>query len=1026
MPPRPRSLHASRLPLKRSLRPRLEDLEIRLVLSTQQFSATPEYIIYNPPGGTASEGRLASVDGIPGPFASSMTPAEITSYYGANDITFGSGVNAIRGDGAGQTIAIVNAYDDPALVDSTSAGFATSDLAEFDKYFGLPNPPSFEKYGETGSTTTLPAASPPGTYDVETALDVESAHVMAPDASIDLVEATTSFFQTDMVAAIQEAASLPNVSVLSLSYGYPELPGSTNFNADFTTPAGHQGVTFVVATSDTGSFGVGGVNPFSGQPAFLPNVVSVGGTSLATSPNAPTLETAWQQGGGGISKYIPEPSYQDAVQDTGKRTAPDVSMDADPSFGGVAVYDSYGFGTQDPWNQIGGTSLATPLWAGLIAVADQGRVAAGGSTLDGPSQTLPALYNLPYQDFNDILAGDNEGFGATPGYDEVTGLGSPRANLLVPDLASYDLSGTTHATAVNVTIEPPSTVNPGQSFGLSAAVQDTFGNTDAGFTGTATLTSSLTDTVVATVPVTNGVAIFDGLTLDSGQSASYTVAITVNGTSKNSPPTNTVTGSSTSEPSGSETLYPAPSFASLSATLQEAASDSASDITIVLEAGTYELNGTAASSLLIENTSGNPNLVKNITIQGAGPDSTIIVPSQPQGWAASIFEILGTPGAQVNVTIKGLTIAGGEATSGGVLGGKAAVGGGILIDGGDVALSQVALVHDYAIGNAGTVGAAARRKLRGSTGGSGNPAAGGGLYMAGGKLSLNGVTFFGDIARGGRGGTGGVGGTDGGGGGSGGLGGSASGGGLYVATGKVTGSGNSFLSDAAVGGTGGYGGQGGLGGTPFGLGVGGNGGPAGMGAGGGLYVAGGSVTLGATPLTHDLAKGGRGGTGGQGGFSHPFTIFTFSSFTFFSTDFYGRGGLPGGGADAEGGGVYVGGGSLTLGVLGSATTAIQDDRAIGGFFGFTGDSRFAGLAAGIKPGPNVQPGNPGIPVVAGYHGHHDATSSSGSSSSSGFYRLGSASGGGIYVQGDPSPCSASPSPTTWPTSAAGSTTPSGR
>ena len=125
-----------------------------------------------------------------------------------------------------------------------------------------------------------------------------------------------------------------------------------------------------------------------------------------------------------------------------------------------------------------------------------------------------------------------------------------------------------------MTVEPPSTVDPGQSFGLSAAVQDSFGNTDSGFTGTATLTSSLSG-VVATVPVTNGVAIFDGLTLDSGQSATYTVAITVNGTAEHSTPTNPVTGSSTSEPSGSEKLYPAPSYASLAAALQAAASDSA-------------------------------------------------------------------------------------------------------------------------------------------------------------------------------------------------------------------------------------------------------------------------------------------------------------------------------------------------------------------------------------------------------------------------------------------------------------------
>ena len=88
--------------------------------------------------------------GIPGPFASSMTPAQITSYYASNNITFGSGINAIKGDGAGQTIAMVDAYD-PALVDSTSAGFATSDLAEFDKYFGLRTRPASRSTARRGA-----------------------------------------------------------------------------------------------------------------------------------------------------------------------------------------------------------------------------------------------------------------------------------------------------------------------------------------------------------------------------------------------------------------------------------------------------------------------------------------------------------------------------------------------------------------------------------------------------------------------------------------------------------------------------------------------------------------------------------------------------------------------------------------------------------------------------------------------------------------------------------------------------------
>ena len=87
---------------------------------------------------------------------------------------------------------------------------------------------------------------------------------------------------------------------------------------------------------------------------------------------------------------------------------------------------------------VGGTSLSVPCWAGLIAIADQGRVAAGGTTLDGPSQTLPALYSLPSSDFHDITSGPN-GDEATPGYDMLTGLGGPNADLLVSDLAAYQM-----------------------------------------------------------------------------------------------------------------------------------------------------------------------------------------------------------------------------------------------------------------------------------------------------------------------------------------------------------------------------------------------------------------------------------------------------------------------------------------------------------------------------------------------------------------------------------------------------------
>ena len=232
----------------------------------------------------------------------------------------------------------------------------------------------------------------------------------------------------------------------------------------------------------------------------------------------------------------------------------------------------------------------------------------------------------------------------------------------------------------------------------------------------------------------------------------------------------------------------------------------ATNITIVLETGIYALDASTAAPLVIADASG---VTKTITIQGGGTTATIIEPSRIAGWGSSIFEIEGTGALTVN--IGELTIEDGIATSGGLLlGGKASLGGGVLIDGGNVALSQVALLHDAALGSPGIAGGGGKRKKPGTAAGAGQGAEGGGLYLAGGTLSLHGVTLQNDIAWGGRGGSGGVGGTDGGNGGTGGTGGSATGGGAFVAGGVVTGSGNQFLSDAAVGGTGGYGGHGGV------------------------------------------------------------------------------------------------------------------------------------------------------------------------------------------------------------------------
>jgi hypothetical protein len=387
-----------------------ESFESRLMLSV----STPV-----PPVGTAIpnpivvlKSHMTSPEGYSSPNGAPITPAKMRSAYGlgtygASNVTF----NGVQGDGTGQTIALVEGGSDPNII---------SDLSAFDAYWSLPNPPSIQQLNATGGTS-LPSA---GDVD-ELALDVEWTHVMAPGASL-------LIFDGNLYTAIKTAASTPGVSAISISYGISGTEGIS----EFETPAGHAGVTFLASTGDTGGTVV--------DPAKSPAVVAVGGTDLYLSGNSYSSETAWSDGGGGINTGESQPSYQKGVVSafsTTDRTTPDVSMDADPSTG-VAVYDTYSNGTSAPWSAIvGGTSLSSPLMAGLIAVADQGRTLAGLSTLDGYTQTLPRLYSL-YTDsyaknFHDITTGNNT-HAAGVGYDLASGIGSPIANYLVPDLAGAD------------------------------------------------------------------------------------------------------------------------------------------------------------------------------------------------------------------------------------------------------------------------------------------------------------------------------------------------------------------------------------------------------------------------------------------------------------------------------------------------------------------------------------------------------------------------------------------------------------
>src|SRR5262249_38291167 len=145
----------------------------------------------------------------------------------------------------------------------------------------------------------------------------------------------------------------------------------------FTTPAGHQGVTFIASSGDYGA-------PVS-YPAISPNVLAVGGTTLNLSGNTWSSETGWSGSGGGLSSVETQPAYQKGIvtQSTTQRTSPDVAYDANPNTG-FPVYNSYSNSASAPWAQFGGTSAGAPQWSALLAIADQGRALNGLGTLDGP------------------------------------------------------------------------------------------------------------------------------------------------------------------------------------------------------------------------------------------------------------------------------------------------------------------------------------------------------------------------------------------------------------------------------------------------------------------------------------------------------------------------------------------------------------------------------------------------------------------------------------------------------------------
>jgi subtilase family serine protease len=408
-------------------------------------------------------GRPASLRG-PDP----LSPSQIIGAYNLDSAA----------GGAGTTVAIVDAYDDPTVA---------NDLATFSSYFGLPT----ANFVEHKMATSIKVDSG---WALEISLDVEWAHAIAPQATILLVEATSNSL-TDLLAAVSYATSYTGVKAVSMSWGGSEFSTETSYDSYFSTA----GITFFASSGDSGAGVI--------WPSSSPNVVGVGGTTLnLDSSGAVISETAWSGSGGGVSAYEAKPAYQTNYGLTyARRAAPDVSYDADPNTG-VYVYDSTPYQGSAGWWIVGGTSAGAPQWAAIQAL---GLSANNNNFYQDAASSTYASY------FRDVTSGSN-GYPAGSGYDLVTGLGSPITTSFTPSTTpDFTLSAS------------PTTLNVGSGSSGTSTITVTALN---GFTGNVTL-STITPTgwtaslSAGSIP-TSGQSTLTIIVPSSAGSGTYSVTVT--------------------------------------------------------------------------------------------------------------------------------------------------------------------------------------------------------------------------------------------------------------------------------------------------------------------------------------------------------------------------------------------------------------------------------------------------------------------------------------------------------------------
>jgi subtilase family serine protease len=387
-------------------------------------------------------GRNAPAVGRP---TQGLTPPQLSRAYNLGPLR-------TRGiDGKHQTIVIVDSFGSPTI---------GRDLHAFDQAFGLPDPPSLGVIQPAGPVPAYRASSTRTGWASETTLDVEWAHAMAPGANILLVETPTAENEgrtgfPQIVAAEQYVIRHHLGQVISQSFGATEqtfqspaairaLRGAYQLAA---TPA--YAVTVLGATGDTGASGdtydMKSLYPrrVVEWPATDPLVTAVGGTvmDLNSAGQRRSADAAWSESGGGRSAVFTRPAYQDGVrgQTGASRGIPDISMDASCE-SSLAIYATFPGAGPGRWQTICGTSAATPLFAGVVALADQ----MAGHSL---GVINPAIYKMSAAGdpgIVDVRRGNNtipaggspvHGFAARPGYDLVSGVGTVNAAYFVPELA---------------------------------------------------------------------------------------------------------------------------------------------------------------------------------------------------------------------------------------------------------------------------------------------------------------------------------------------------------------------------------------------------------------------------------------------------------------------------------------------------------------------------------------------------------------------------------------------------------------